>query len=48
MVDPKGLPRQDFVYTFSMDLYHKLDVKNGLCTPIFLFSLISDGLGGVL
>ena len=31
-----------------MDSYHKWDVKNGLPFVLQFFSLISDGLGGVL
>ena len=30
-----------------MALYHKWDVKNGFVCVLKLFSLISDGLGGV-
>ena len=30
-----------------MALYHKWDVKNGFTVVLQLFSLISDGLGGV-
>ena len=37
----------DFVNTFSMALYHKWDVKNGFTFVLQLFSLLSDGLGGV-
>ena len=35
---------QDFLYTFSMALYHKLDVKNGFAFVLQFFSLICDGL----
>ena len=38
---------QDFFHTFSMALYHKLDVKNVFAYVLQFFSLISDGLGGV-
>ena len=37
---------QDFFHTFSMALYHKWHVKNDK-NVLQLFSLISDGLGGV-
>ena len=37
----------DFLYTFSMALYHKWDVKNGFAYVLQSFSLIFDGLGGV-
>ena len=37
----------DFLYTFSMALYHKWDVKNGFAYVLQFFSLISEGLGGV-
>ena len=39
---------KDFLYNFSMPLYHKWDVKNGFVYVLQVFSLISDGLGGVL
>ena len=39
---------QDFVHTFSMALYHKWDVKNGFTFMLQFFSLISDGLDGVM
>ena len=38
---------QDFLYTFSMALYHEWDVKNGFAYVLQFFSLISDVLGGV-
>ena len=38
---------QDFLYTFSMALYHKWDVKNDSAFMLQFVSLISDGLGGV-
>ena len=38
---------QDFLYPFSMALYHKWDVKNGFNYVLQFFSLISDGVGGV-
>ena len=31
-----------------MALYHKWDVKNGFVYVLKFFSLISDGLGGVI
>ena len=31
-----------------MALYHKWDVKNGFAYVLHFFSLISDGLGGVI
>ena len=31
-----------------MALYHKWDVKNGFAYVLQFFSLISDGLGGVI
>ena len=34
--------------TFSMILYHKLDVKNGCPFTLQFFLLISDSLGGVV
>ena len=47
LVDPKGLPGQDFLCSFSMALYRKWDVKNGFSYVLQFFSLISDSLGGV-
>ena len=47
LVDPKGLPGQDFLCSFSMALYCKWDVKNGFSYVLQFFSLISDSLGGV-
>ena len=38
---------QAFLHTFSIALYHKLDVKNGFAYGLQFFSLISDSLGGV-
>ena len=38
---------QDFFHTFSMALYHKLDVKNYFAYVLQFFSLISDSLGSV-
>ena len=38
---------QDFLYTFSMALYHKWDVKYGFAYVLQFFSLISDSLDGV-
>ena len=46
LVDPKD--SQDLLHTFSTSLYHKWDVKNGFTYVLTFFSLISDGLGGVL
>ena len=43
LVDLNG--SQDFLYTFSMVFYYKLDVKNDYV--IQFFSLISDSLGSV-
>ena len=37
----------DFLYTFSMALYHKLGVKTGFTFALQFFMLISDDLGGV-
>ena len=39
---------QDFLHTFSMALHHKWNVKNGISYVITFFSLIFEGLGGVL
>ena len=39
---------QDFLHTFSMALYCKWDVRNGFTFVHIFFSLISDGLDGVL
>ena len=33
---------------FNMALYHKWDVKNDFAYVLQFFSLISDGLGGVI
>ena len=37
-----------FFHTFSMALYDKWDVKNGFAYVLQFFSLIFDGLGGVI
>ena len=37
----------DFLYTFSMNLYHKWVVKNIISFALQFFFLISDNLGGV-
>ena len=47
LVDPK-VSHDFFFHTFSMALYHKWDVKNGFVYVLKFFSLISDGLGGVI
>ena len=39
---------QNFAHTFSMALYHKWNVKNDFTFVFQFFSLISDGLGGVM